>query len=342
MPIYGVDVHDGYQAGISFPLLYQQGYRFAAVKLTEGTGYVRDAGADWIRAVRAAGMIPGAYHWLTASDGAAQARWFHQHVVAAGGPDGMLIQLDAEADGLGPQISAWVAEWRRLTGWYPFLIYSGSWWWPRTGGFNGSLMTPHLWDSRYLAADADTMPDDPAGFAARIPASWWVPGYGGWARSTILQFTSRGDAGGLGNNVDLNVFPGSIDELRANLTRGGTVADSVDGINTLADVILGVAIGATAAGPITGNTGNHVWKNGTNLASIRVDLASVSTKLDRILANQASDPGVPMTPEDLTAFKAALAEEEQKGRDAIAAQLAAALAALPAAVQDEAAKRLQD
>ena len=118
--------------------------------------------------------------------------------------------------------------------------------------------------------------------------------------------------------------------------------DAVDGVNTLADVVLGVAIGATAAGPLGGNTGNHVWKNGTNIAQVRVDLASVSVKLDRILANQASDPGVPMTSEDLTAFKAALAEEEQKGRDAIAAQLAAILGALPAAVLDEEQRRLKE
>jgi GH25 family lysozyme M1 (1,4-beta-N-acetylmuramidase) len=228
--LYGVDVHDGYQAGLSFPLLRSQGYSFAAIKLTQGTGYVRDLGDDWIRAARAAGLIPGAYHWLTAADGAAQARWFHRHVVAAGGPAGMLIQLDCEDDGYGPQMRAWASEWQRLTGGHPFLIYSGGWWWPRTGGFRGADLTPYLWHSHYLTADADTVPDDPAAVAGRIPASWWVPVYGGWPEATILQFTSRGDAGGLGNKVDLNVSRLSREQLLALTRPAGTTPKGDDGM----------------------------------------------------------------------------------------------------------------
>ena len=216
--LYGVDVHDGYQRGLSFPTLVAQGYTFAAVKLTQGLTYQRDLGDDWVRAARAAGLIPGGYHWLTSGDGAAQARNFHTKVLEAGGPEGMLIQLDCEDDGYGPQITAWAAEWRRLTGGHPFLIYSGGWWWPRTGGFRGVDVTPYLWQSHYLTADADTVPDDPAAFAARIPSAWWSPGYGGWSTATILQFTSRGDAGMLSNNVDLNVTTLSREQLLA-LTR---------------------------------------------------------------------------------------------------------------------------
>jgi lysozyme len=222
---FGVDVHDGYQAGISFPLLYQQGYRFAAVKFTEGSTYVRDQADEWAQAVRAAGLLPGAYHWLTASDGAAQARWFHDNLQKVGGPAGLLIQLDCEDDGYGPQIRAWAAEWDRLTGGHPFFIYSGHWWWSSSAmsSVNGAAVTPYLWDSHYLSADTDTLPDDPAAFASRIPSTWWTPGYGGWPSSTILQFTSKGDAGGLANKVDLNVFRGTLDALRALASPGGTV-----------------------------------------------------------------------------------------------------------------------
>lgn len=214
MALYGVDVHDGYQAGLSFPTLKRQGYSFAAVKLTQGTDYARGQGDDWVRAARAAGLIPGAYHWLNAADGAAQARWFWDKLKECGGPDGVLIQLDCE-DNAGPtQIKAWAAEWSRLSGGHPFLIYSGAWWWaPHVGTFRGVDVTPYLWHSHYLAADTDVVPDDPAAFAARIPASWWVSGYGGWPQASILQFTSQGDAGELGNKVDLNVYRGSMAEL---------------------------------------------------------------------------------------------------------------------------------
>jgi hypothetical protein len=167
---------------------------------------------NWIPQIRAAGLIPGGYHWIGAGDGAAQARYFMNHVKQLGGPKGMLIQLDCEDNATEADVTEWVGEWKRLSGNHPFLMYSGGWWWkPR--GWNGTKWTPYLWQSHYLSADADTISDDVAAFAARIPASWWNPGYGGWAQATILQFTSRGDAGSLGNHVDLNVYRGSLADL---------------------------------------------------------------------------------------------------------------------------------
>lgn len=226
--LYGVDVHDGYQAGLSFSLLRSQGYSFAAVKLTQGTTYERDLGDDWVVAARAAGLIPGGYHWLVRGNGAAQARWFHHKVIEAGGPDGMLIQLDCEADAALADIQAWMAEWARLTSGHPVLLYTGAWWWGAAGRrWNGSAVTPYLWHSRYLEADADTAPDDPAAFAARIPGSWWTPGYGSWPAATILQFTSKGDAGALANNVDLNVTRLTREQLLA-LTHAGTAQPTED------------------------------------------------------------------------------------------------------------------
>lgn len=225
MPQYGVDVHDGYQAGLSFPTLKRQGYSFAAVKLTQGTDYARDKGDDWVRAARDAALVPGGYHWLNSADGAAQARWFYRKVKESGGPDGMLIQLDAEDNGYAAPMRAWAAEWEQLSGGHPWLMYSGAWWWNdpnrpmRT--VRGVDLTPYLWHSHYITADADTIPDDPAAFAARLPASYWNPGYGGWTLATFIQLTSKGDAGGLVNNVDLSVYLGSMAGLLALTRRSG-------------------------------------------------------------------------------------------------------------------------
>lgn len=218
--LFGVDVHDGYQAGLSFPLLVKQGYTFATVKFTQGADYVRGQADEWIAAARRSGLIPGAYHWLNGAEGGEQARWFHHNLMQVGGPQGLLIQLDVEDNGYGPQMTAWTREWNRLTDSHPFIIYSGSWWWPRTNGFRGVDLTPYLWHSHYLTSDSDTVPDDPATVVQTIPASWWKPGYGGWDKATFLQFTSRGDAGGLGNNVDLNMTTLTRQGLLA-LTRSG-------------------------------------------------------------------------------------------------------------------------
>lgn len=216
--IYGVDIHGTYQRGIDFSQLARQGYSFAAVKATQGTtefhaSYTQQF-LDWIPQIRAAGLIPGAYHWLTNADPIAQCANFLRRVRQAGGPNGMLIQCDCEDNATLPVLQGWVKEWSRQTGGHPFFIYSGAWWW-QSRGWNGAQFAPYLWDSRYLTADTDSIPDDPAAFATKAPASWWTPRYGGWPTTTILQFTSKGDAGSLPNNVDLNAYRGTRAELLA-------------------------------------------------------------------------------------------------------------------------------
>lgn len=228
--LYGVDVHARYQGGLDIPLLARQGYTFLVSKASEGTGIPPLNGSSaafklrtlqWMDQARAAGMIPGLYHWIKSGNGAGQARFFHGIVKDAGGPGGMLIQLDCEDNATYSDVVAWAEEWQRLTGGHPFLIYTGGWWW-RPRGWNGNVLTPYLWESHYLSADVDTIPDNPAQYS--IPAAWWTPGYGQWPVATILQFTSRGDAGSLGNNIDLNAFRGSLADLQA-LAPGGTYGE---------------------------------------------------------------------------------------------------------------------
>lgn len=320
--LYGVDVHDGYQRGLSFTTLVEQGYSFAAVKFTQGTSYARDQADEWIRAAAAAGLIPGAYHWLTAADGAAQARWFHGNLAKVGGPEGLLIQLDCEDDGYGPQMTAWAAEWNRLTGGHPFLIYSGAWWWPRTGGFNGAALTPWLWHSHYLSADLDSLPDDPAAFAARIPADWWTPGYGGWPAATFLQFTSRGDAGGLVNNVDLNVTKLTREQLLALTTSGGSDVDIRQ------DALLYNASSIVAQLARMADTAPVKRPDGSFTDPLRLELVAEVKRHGAALTAIAAR--VDISPEELAAIQAAAAEGAHAGAVASADAIAAAvLAQLP-------------
>lgn len=286
--LYGVDIHGTYQRGIDFALLARQGYSFAAVKATQGTTEFNSSYTqqflDWMPRIRAAGLIPGAYHWLTNADPVAQCANFLRRVRQAGGPDGMLIQCDCEDNATLAVLQGWVAEWKRQTGGHPFFIYSGDWWWgPR--GWAGAGLTPYLWDSRYLSADTDVVPDDPAAFAARAPASWFTPRYGGWGTATVLQFTSRGDAGSLGNNVDLNVFRGSRAELLAlTTTNVNTGADEMS--DQAEKILLALADGLTTAnGRVFAPT---QWKN-----QIDVGLVKLNDKLDKLaLAGGITDAQV--------------------------------------------------
>ncbi|MEV4705505.1 GH25 family lysozyme [Actinoplanes sp. NPDC049316] len=200
-----------WQGDINIAQIAREGYTACVCKATEGTAYDDPTFDRNIAAVTKAGMIPGAYHYLRDGDGAAQARHFHQRVRKLGGPDGWLIQLDCESDGYGPEMAAWAAEWKRLTGNHPFLIYSGSWWWPRTDGYRGAALTPYLWHSHYVdGSDIGSM------LYRQVADSWWKPGYGGWPKATILQFSSSGKVAG--RQIDVNAFRGTVEQLRA-LTR---------------------------------------------------------------------------------------------------------------------------
>jgi len=203
-----------WQGDIDIARIAHEGYAACVCKATEGTTYVDPMLDRNIAAVKKAGMIPGAYHFIRDGDGAAQARHFYDRVHRLGGPTGWLIQLDCESDGYGTEMTAWTNEWRRLTGNHPFLIYSGAWWWPRTGGFRGAGLTPYLWHSDYVEG---------SGYGSdlyrKVPASAWNPGYGGWNEATILQFSSSGKVAG--RSVDVNAFRGSVEQLHA-LTRTPT------------------------------------------------------------------------------------------------------------------------
>ena len=199
----GIDV-SRHQGVIDWPAVRRAGHAFAILKATDSTSYQY---IGWFREnfprARAAGLVPGAYHFLTRADGAAQARYYVAEVQRAGGFDGTLAVVDVETnvDRSHPSIDtarAFAAEFRRLVPGHPLVVYTGRWFW------DGILRNPHgadlgpLWHSAYGAQ----------------------PGalYGGWDRFTIWQHTSSGACPGVAGRVDLNRFYGDHTDLAA-LTR---------------------------------------------------------------------------------------------------------------------------
>jgi hypothetical protein len=93
------------------------------------------------------------------------------------------------------------------------LVYDPTWYWERQGRPNMDWMGQSggiggRWKSWY--------PDyDPGSFDAilrKLAGSVWSDSRGGIA-TRIVQFTSSGRLSGWGKNLDLNYFPGSLDEL---------------------------------------------------------------------------------------------------------------------------------
>jgi GH25 family lysozyme M1 (1,4-beta-N-acetylmuramidase) len=211
-----IDAHCTYQAGLDVEKLAEEGYSALVVKATQGSsGYWAPAAFDdWTRRARAAGMIPGAYHWINNSDPIQQVDYFLRRLQSVGGPDGMLIQLDCEdtaTPATAATVTLWIREWNRRTGNHPLLFYSGAWWYPaKLGSFQVAKVASnvHQWDSHYVTG---------AGYASAlyeaVPAGWWTSRYGGFGEVTVMQFSSAGHAGGLAGGVDVNAFRGTRADL---------------------------------------------------------------------------------------------------------------------------------
>lgn len=284
-PIWIADISN-WQAGISIEQIVAEGYAAIICKASEGGDFLDGQFDAWIPRIRDAGAIPGAYHYLRAGDGAAQARILHRRVAAHGGPAGFLVACDNEADAGWDTTVAFVAEWHRVSGGHPLIMYSGAWWWSERG-WPGASLTPHLWHSRYVDGS-----DVGSALYDRVPDGWWRPGYGGWEAATLLQFTSAARVAG--QAIDVSAFRGSLDELRV-LT--GAPSDAGPGNPT--DPHQGVPMLLVRNGPSIVLTDWHRWHDRTipyeqctRLAAAGVPLVDVTeTQMTRILA--LAPPGTP-------------------------------------------------
>jgi GH25 family lysozyme M1 (1,4-beta-N-acetylmuramidase) len=252
-PLLGVDV-SGYQGSVDWPTVSAAGITFAVAKITEGTAYVDGAWAANRTGIRAAGIIPGGYHFLrSTSDPAAQARAF---LNALGDPTGYLAALDVEEAGLGPQhVTGFVAEWRRLTP-HPLGIYTGATFW-RSLARNLRLTGCWLWDCGTGSQPDTYVPGagSPAALWQQVRTSGWKP-YGAWsvADRKCLQFSDKGRVPGITGPVDVDAWLGTAAELRqfaggvvdaVSSSPGGTTAMPLtqDDLNQIASTVWGATFG---------------------------------------------------------------------------------------------------
>jgi len=198
-------------------------------KATQGTTYVNPYWATAQPAMAAQiprGFTPGAYVFMEAGDGAAQADWFASH---AGNLDGFGLAVDAEPSyGLRrlahvhpevhtadpvmaasiilratsapteAQVRACVARLRHHYPGKPIGGYLPEWFW----GLRDTTFVDYLWASNYVAGQGR-----PAALYEHVtPAQWGA--YGG-RRPALLQFTSSAAVPGVNGVVDCSAYEGS-------------------------------------------------------------------------------------------------------------------------------------
>jgi GH25 family lysozyme M1 (1,4-beta-N-acetylmuramidase) len=211
--VSGIDVaafqHPG-GASINWAAVAAAGYKFAAVKATEGNYYVNPWAATDLAAAKKAGLYVAPYHFAipNAGGGAAQAGYAVRYARYAPGAKMMPLMLDIEYDpyagsdgtnecyGLSHgAMTAWLAAFvktvRSLTGQFP-VIYTTADWWDTCTGASTAFSADPMW----VAAYGFTSPPMPAG----------------WRAWTFWQYTSGGTVPGVGSrgSTDLDVFDMSL------------------------------------------------------------------------------------------------------------------------------------
>jgi GH25 family lysozyme M1 (1,4-beta-N-acetylmuramidase) len=259
----GLDVA-GFQhpggAAIGWSAVARAGYKFAAVKATEGDYYVNSWAARDLAGAKAAGLVVTPYHFAVpnASGGAAQAQFAVEYSGYRSGPRTLPLMLDIEYDpynatdhanecyGLSAAkmtawLSAFVSAVRTLTGQNPLIYTTADWWGTCTGKSAGFGAYP-MWVAAYGVAS----PPRPAG----------------WRVWTFWQYSSGGTVSGVpgAQSTDVDVFsPSAI-----GLISPGTQSARVGARVSLPVTSLGAAAGESLDYAASGlPPGLSIARNGT-------------------------------------------------------------------------------
>jgi lysozyme len=268
--IYGVDV-SAYQPSFDFAACRREGFDFAIIKSTEGTGWKSSYFATQLRQARAAGLLVAAYHYVRGSDVSGQLANIRSMV----GVDVPVI-LDVE-DGAGSigSIRELNAALNRA-GYRTPLIYIPRWYWSGAMGSPDLRGLPPNWHSRY----PDNTVRRKEGFA--LGPEYW-PSFGG-LHTEIAQFTSSLAVANYPNGrIDGNAYRGTREQLAALL--GGEEEDMATGADVWNEKIESRNYAQDGYKPEA-----KAWLLGAdyNAGQSWATALRVEAKLD-LLANQISD-----------------------------------------------------
>ena len=196
----GIDVSH-YQGTVYWPGVFAAGIQFAFAKATEGLTWVDPQLATNWPAMKAAGLLRGAYHFYEpADDPASQAQHFLSTVKLE--PGDLPAVLDVEINGgvsdgqLWSGVSTWLQVVQAATGRQP-IVYTAPGFW--NGNSPDLALTCHpLWLADY--ASEPTLPK-------------------GWSTWQFWQHSQTGTVPGVSASVDLNLFNGTVQQLHEWLGR---------------------------------------------------------------------------------------------------------------------------
>jgi len=193
--VQGIDVSH-YQGVIDWALVAEAGMAFAFIKATEGTSEVDPQLQDNWSGAKAAGLLRGAYHFFQpGEDPQQQAENFLSAVQTVPGdlPPVLDVEIPGDASEILAGVKAWLTAVAHATAKTPILYTSPSFWAQLGTSVSGFSQFP-LWVAEYGV----TTP--------KIPE--------GWTAWTFWQFSESGSVSGIEGAVDLDVFQGTLPQLR--------------------------------------------------------------------------------------------------------------------------------
>jgi GH25 family lysozyme M1 (1,4-beta-N-acetylmuramidase) len=206
-------------ASVNWDAVRDSGQSFAFIKATEGDSgnYVNPYFASDARAVKAAGMYLGTYHYARPSvssgsdryaSAVAQARYYVQTLGNYAKVGNLPPALDYEdtLSGLNPtDLINWAQSWldtvQQLTGRTP-IVYAANWYWRDYLANTTQFAGYPAWVANYTDAAQPVM-------------------FGGWDSWIFWQYTDAGRIAGIQAPVDLNRFHSNAKALAA-LAGGST------------------------------------------------------------------------------------------------------------------------
>jgi lysozyme len=194
----GIDVSH-YQGQISWTEVAHSGIVFAYIKATQGlTGVDSQLQANWSGA-KDAGLLRGAYHFYQPDDDPEQQADHFLNTVPLGEgdlPPGLDVEISngQSTSKIIQGIGVWLAKVKASTGQTP-VLYTDPSFWATLGTGADQFGSYPLWIAEYGNLTAPKLP-------------------AGWKSWTFWQHSETGQVTGISTTVDLDVFQGTVEELR--------------------------------------------------------------------------------------------------------------------------------